>query len=87
MVEKISTVLNLLGLLISFVGTLIMFRANPKVNVNVSGTLASGSDLREKMESNPKKTKSFQRGMFILSIGFLVQLFGLVIPAFKVFCD
>ena len=85
MLEKISLLLDIIGLATNFVGVVMMFRANPKVRVAI-GMLPNSQDLKE-ISKNDKNTKLFRRGMFILSAGFVLQFIALIVSTFKVFSD
>lgn len=69
--------LNVAGLTLNFMGTLLMFIAKPKVDVN-AGQLPNEETLKE-LAAEKRNTKVFRFGMLVLSIGFLFQLISLVI--------
>jgi hypothetical protein len=76
---KIVLIINIIGLAGNFAGTLMMFKANPKVTIG--GGFHSFEDGIE-MQTG-KRTKLFRRGMLILSFGFLLQMISLIISILK----
>lgn len=70
----VVAVLNLFGLGCSFLGTVLMFRTNPKIDIN-AGQLPDEETLIEAVTN--RRTKQFRFGMLILSIGFLIQFVSL----------
>lgn len=74
--------LNIIGLSTNFIGVVMMFRASPKIQPP-SIMLPNEEDLKE-LSENPHKTKLFRRGMFILSVGFVLQFIALMISATQI---
>jgi hypothetical protein len=74
-----TLLLNIIGLICNFTGTLMMFFANNKVTVN-AGQLPDGETLKE-LSQQKAKTRLFRAGMLILSIGFICQLFNIFLTA------
>jgi len=73
-----TLILNIIGLCMSFIGTLLMFSANPKVEVG--GRFFDEEDFKEVVTQT--RTKRLRGGMLILSFGFLFQLIAIVVSMF-----
>ena len=67
--------LNIIGLVLNFTGVIMMFTANPKIDVNVY--FPNEADLKEIITR--RKTKQFRFGMLILSSGMLFQLISAIL--------
>ena len=60
-------ILNLLGLLINFIGSYLMYKGAPKINVNAI-TYSDGGEFL-----NKQYNKKIKKGLFLFCIGFAIQ--------------
>lgn len=72
---ELGKILNLAGLAFNFIGVLLMYLANPKINYPI-GMLPNGDDLLEKSKDRAR-TKLFGRGLILVLLGIIFQVLSI----------
>jgi hypothetical protein len=69
-------ILNIIGLILNFIGTVMLYFFGLSQNIDSKGTILLALEQTEKKEIVRYKRYKFlsQLGIFLLAIGFLIQL-------------
>lgn len=71
--------LNLLGLMINFVGALLMYMATPKID----SAFGFQSDPHGDRKNDAKRNQQFRLGMGLIVSGFIIQLISAILDFSK----